>query len=145
MTLLLDSNILLRLAQLSHPMHATAQAAVSALEQRGETLRTVPQTLYEFWVVATRPVAINGLGLSVAEATAELTRLKALFPLLPDTPAVYPEWERLVTALGVTGKNAHDARLVAALSAHGLTHLLTFNTQDFARYPGITALDPATV
>jgi predicted nucleic acid-binding protein len=74
-----------------------------------------------------------------------LARLKALFPLFPETPAVYPEWERLVTTHQVAGKNAHDARLVAAMTVHGITHILTFNTGDFARYPGIIVLDPNTV
>jgi predicted nucleic acid-binding protein len=101
--------------------------------------------LYEFWVVATRPVAGNGLGLSAAEASAELARLRALFPLLLDTPAIFAEWERLVNVHQVLGKNAHDARLVAAMVVHGLTHILTFNTADFSRFPGITVIDPATV
>lgn len=39
------------------------------------------------------------------------------------------------------GKNAHDARLVAAMVRHGLTHILTFNAQDFSRYRGITIDD----
>src|SRR5262249_50808305 len=33
----------------------------------------------------------------------------ALFPLLPDSPAIFPEWERLVSTHSVLGKNAHDA------------------------------------
>jgi hypothetical protein len=70
-------------------------------------LHTVPQNVCEFWAVATRPVAANGLGLSVAEALAEVTKFIALFPLSPDTPAVYPEWLRLVGAHHVSGKNAH--------------------------------------
>jgi predicted nucleic acid-binding protein len=80
MTVLLDTNILLRLAQASHPMHATAQATVSFLQRAGHVLHAVPQNIYEFWVVATRPVAANGLGLSIAEALAEVARLTALFP-----------------------------------------------------------------
>ncbi len=74
-----------------------------------------------------------------------LNRIKSLFPLLPDLPAHFYEWERLVTTHKVSGKSAHDARLAAAMSVHGLTHILTFNTADFARYPGVTALDPSTV
>jgi hypothetical protein len=101
--------------------------------------------LYEFWVVATRPLALNGLGFTVNQAAPELARLKRLFPLLLDSPAIYAEWERLVTVHQVAGKNAHDARIVAAMIIHGVTHLLTFNTNDFTRYPGITALDPAIV
>jgi len=68
-----------------------------------------------------------------------------LFPLLDDSPAIFPEWQRLVAAHAVLGKNGHDARLVAAMLVHGVTHLLTFNTADFARFPGITALDPASI
>lgn len=45
----------------------------------------------------------------------------------------------------VVGKTAHDARLVAAMHAHGLTHLLTFNEPDFRRYAGIIVLTPAGV
>jgi predicted nucleic acid-binding protein len=145
MRVLLDSNILLRLAQATHPMHATAQAAVSALRHAGATFHTVPQNIYEFWVVATRPVANNGLGLTDSQTAAEVARLRALFPLLAEAPAVYPEWERLVVTHHVLGKNAHDARLVAALIVHGLDHLLTFNVADFTRFPGLVVLDPAAV
>jgi predicted nucleic acid-binding protein len=145
MNVLLDTNILGRMLEPGHPQHRVAHDATDALVLRGDNLCVVPQVLYEFWVVATRPVAVNGLGLTVAQAAAELIRLRALFPLLADTPAIYPEWESLVVAHNVIGKNAHDARLVAAMAVHGLTHLLTFNTADFTRYPGVTALDPAAV
>jgi predicted nucleic acid-binding protein len=145
MSVVLDSNILARLAQHAHPMHVAARDAVAALRQRGEALHIVPQNLYEFWVVATRPVSANGLGLTAAEANAELAVLEALFPLLPDTAAIFPEWRRLVTAHDVLGKNAHDARLVAAMLVHGVAQLLTFNVADFSRFPGITALDPVIV
>ncbi len=40
----------------------------------------------------------------------------------------------------VSGKNAHDARLVAVMKPHGITRILTFNAADFARYPAVTAM-----
>jgi predicted nucleic acid-binding protein len=129
----------------AHPQHGLAVASTDALDRRGDQLCVVPQVLYEFWVVATRPSADNGLGLSAAEAAVELARLKPLLVLLADSAAIYPEWEPLVTQHAVTGKNAHDARLVAAMAVHGLTHLLTFNTGHFTRYPGIAVLDPAAL
>ena len=48
---------------------------------------------------------------------------------------------------GVSGVQVHDARLVATMIVHGVTHILTFNTSDFVRYApqGIVAVDPATV
>jgi predicted nucleic acid-binding protein len=145
MNFLVDTNILGRMAEPGHAQYQLALDATNALDLRGDSLHIVPQVLYEFWVVATRPRAVNGLGLSVGEATTELARLKTLFPLLFDTPSIYPEWERLVSTNRVGGKNAHDARLVAAMTVHGLTHLLTFNVGGFAPYPGITALAPAAV
>jgi hypothetical protein len=39
----------------------------------------------------------------------------------------------------------HDARLVAVMRVHGLTHVLTFNPTDFTRYPGITVVRPQDV
>lgn len=60
-------------------------------------------------------------------------------------PAVYAEWRGVVSALQVRGVQVHDARLVAAMVVHNATTILTFNKGDFARYPGITALEPADV
>lgn len=68
----LDTNVLTRLAQSSHPLHGTALTAVQELQSAGHVLCIVPQNLFEFWVVATRPPADNGLGLEVPEAKAEL-------------------------------------------------------------------------
>lgn len=61
----------------------------------------------------------------------------------PDSDDVYPEWRRLVVTHAVSGKKAHDARLVAAMTVNGITHILTFNVDDFTRYAGINVLHPA--
>jgi predicted nucleic acid-binding protein len=113
-----------------------------ALRDRGEILSIFPQNLIEFWAVATRPVPNNGLGLSITQAEAELISLKTLFALLPDTPEIFSAWEKIVLQYRVSGKQAHDARLVAAMTVHNLTHLLTFNTADFKRFSFITAASP---
>ena len=145
MTFLVDTNVLLRSVEPGHPMHADAVRATNTLLERGEKLHVTPQNLMEFWNVYTRPLERNGLGRTPAEAAAEVNRLKMLFVLLPDSPAIYPEWERLVIAHAVRGVNVHDAKLAAAMLTQGLTHILTFNTSDFARYPGITAVHPSVI
>src|SRR5689334_16123508 len=98
MTVVIDANVLLRFADPTAAQHSTAVAALSALRAQGESLRTIPQSLYEFWVVATRPVANNGLGLSVAECEQTLGRIEAVLPLLSDPPALFAEWRILVVA-----------------------------------------------
>jgi predicted nucleic acid-binding protein len=67
------------------------------------------------------------------------------FRLFRDERAIFEPWHQLVVQYEVLGKNGHDARLVAAMQRHSLTHILTFNGNDFHRYPGITILDPANV
>ena len=59
------------------------------ISARGRDLYIVPQNLVELWVVATRPAEQNGLGLAPTDAGAELARIKSLFFLLPETPAIY--------------------------------------------------------
>lgn len=145
MKLLVDTNIVARIAQPTHPHHQMTLAALAALKSPTNEMVVVPQVLYEFWTVCTRPAGENGLGLTTAQAQVEQAKALSLFTLLPDTPAIFPEWPRLVVHHDVKGKNAHDARLVAAMAVQGLTHILTFNGTDFARYPGITVIDPGSV
>ena len=74
-----------------------------------------------------------------------MTRIEQILVLIRDTPAVYDEWRRLVAVRSTSGKTSHDARLVAAMNVHGVTHVLTFNVDDFKRYSTITVLAPGTV
>ena len=142
---LVDTNVLLRGIDRRHPMCRNARDAIIALRRRGDRLFLVPQNLVEFWVVASRPIAQNGLGMSALQTTAQTARLKRFFPVLPDTSDIHPEWERLVAEHQVLGKTAHDARFVAAMKIHGLKSILTYNAQHFARFPGIQALHPQDV
>ncbi len=145
MRFLLDTNVLARLAQPDHRQHAVAAAAVEALRVRKEHLCVVPQILYELWVVCTRPANLNGLGLSVAQARSEIASVKIFCTFLRDERAIFQQWERLVAEGHVKGKNAHDARLVAAMVRHGLTHILTFNADDFHRYSEIEVVTPEAI
>lgn len=145
MSCAVDTNVMLRSIDVGHAAQPVAQNALIRLRQDGESLSVFSQNLVEFWAVATRPVANNGLGLGIAQAAEELTNLKDLFALLPDTGEIFPEWERLVRQHKVIGKQAHDARLVAAMSVHNLTHLLTFNDGDFKRFTEITAVNPQNI
>jgi hypothetical protein len=55
MKVLLDTNILTRSAEPAHPMHVLARDAVKKLRSEDAKMFIVPQVIYEFWVVATRP------------------------------------------------------------------------------------------
>lgn len=145
MNVLVDSNILLRTVEPSHTMHAEATASVAALLAGQQRPCLVSQVLYEFWVVGRRPIAQNGLGMSVARGDLQLSRFKSQFPVHDDVPAIRPIWEQLILKYQVMGKTAHDTRLVAAMIVHAIARILTFNTPDFQRYTEIQAIAPADV
>jgi predicted nucleic acid-binding protein len=141
---LLDTNILLRLAQHHHPSSSVALRALRGLRIKNESPHITQQNIVEFWAVATRPIVANGLGISTEQAAAEIDALKRLFILLPELP-LQDAWERLVVDHAVSGKNVHDARMVAAMVVHGVESILTFNTQDFLRYGEIRVLDAMAI
>jgi predicted nucleic acid-binding protein len=149
MAYLIDTNVLGRLADVLDVQHGTASRAVAELHRRGEVLYITPQVLIEFRNVATRPTAVNGLGISAADAEQHTATFEARFPLLADTPDIFPAWKALVGGLGLIGKQVHDARLVAVCHVHKVTHLLTFNLSHFHRMasfgPGVIVVNPASV
>ena len=144
MSVLVDTNVLLRRVQRSHPSHAVAVESVARLLATGESVYFTLQNIAEFWNVATRPASHNGLGFSSAVVLAEVANIEEDLELLPDIPAIYAEWKRLVVRHGIVGVKVHDARLVAAMNVHGVRRLLTFNAGDFTRY-GIEVEQPAAV
>lgn len=147
MIYLVDTNTLLRFADHSHPQHPVVRVAVRKLRRDGHQLQAASQNCVKFWNVATRPAAKKGLGLTPVDADRLLRLIERLFPLLTDAPTIYSEWRRLVVSFSVSGIQVHDARLVAAMKANAITHILTFNTKDFIRYAsdGIVAVDPISV
>ena len=149
MLYLLDTSIMGRFANKSDPSYRVAVLALAELHRLGDTVFVTPQNFIEFRNFATRPKKLNGLGFTVAVAEREAGRFESSFPMLPDTPDIFPAWKHIVQTTATIGKQVHDARLVAVCHVHGITHLLTFNTGHFARFanaaPGIVVVDPASV
>jgi hypothetical protein len=76
------------------------------------------------------------LGLTIPETERRLRIIERLFLVLPDSPATYGHWRKLVVSLGLMSQ-VLETRLVGFLKASGLTELLTLNPTDFGRYPSI--------
>lgn len=145
MAYLLDTNILLRTIDLQHPLNQDTTQAIETLRSANNLLYIVPQNLIEAWNVCTRPLEKNGLGMTVTQTETEITQLETLFFVLPDTPAIYPQWRTLVKKYDVKGVNVHDTRIVAAMLVHGISRILTFNIEDFQRFTEITAVHPKNI
>src|SRR4051812_23809318 len=126
MAYLIDTSIVGRLANTGDASHVLALQAVAKLHAAGESLHITPQNLIEFRNFATGPAAVNGLGLAPADAEVLAAGFEAAFVLVPETPAIYPAWKAVVRGAAATGKQVHDARLVAICQVNGIAHLLTF-------------------
>lgn len=142
---LLDTNVVLRLADLESPQNTLVTEAIATLLEQQNVCVLISQVLIELWVVATRPVEVNGLGWSIPKTTHEMAQLLDEFPLLDERAEIFSTWQQLVATQNIAGKRAHDARIAAAMLIHGVTHLLTFNTQDFIQVPGITIAAPQSI
>jgi predicted nucleic acid-binding protein len=142
MPVLVDTSVLLRLRDPNDPNHSSCRAALDPAQVNRHGIHLCAQVLIEYWVVATRPAANNGFGLSPADAEADVVALRALLPCVPEPADVANRWQALVTRHAVSGKPAHDARLVAVMEAHRLRRLLTLNPSDFGRYVGIEVMSP---
>lgn len=145
MQILVDTNILVRAVGGVTEERKLAEDAVDRLQKRGNVLVIVPQVLYEWWVVATRPKSANGLGMDPQAANGALSSIEAIFSFKSDRRALFHTWRRLIVDFNIIGKPAHDARLVAAMLVRGINHILTFNVNNFARFPFVTTVSPASI
>ncbi len=142
---LIDTNILLRLVQIADSHHVEAKNAIDKLLAQNFTLCILLLNVSEFWIVCTRPLDKNCFGFSIAQTNAELSKIELVFDILPDTEEVYRNWRELVVSHSVSGIQVHDAKIVAAMKAHNVQNLLTFNTKDFKRYTDIKVVEPKDV
>jgi predicted nucleic acid-binding protein len=103
-------------------------------------LRVSAQVLREYAVVATRPVVVNGLGLSVAQALENIEAICHVAALLPEDEPVHEALVELLRLHPVKGKRIHDANLVATAWVHRLTHVATLNARDFEAFEDVVAI-----
>ena len=145
MDYLVDTNVLLRALAFANPLRPVARQAIRTLLRNGAALCVAPQNLVELWNVCTRPEKYNGLGKSVAATDRYLRFIESFLAVLPQTPDLFTKWRELVVTHEVSGTKVYDARLVAAMSLHHVDRILTFNTDDFARFKSIEAINPTGI
>jgi predicted nucleic acid-binding protein len=142
---LIDTSVVVRAVHRQDPASRTARGAIRKLAAAHHQLYILPQNTAEFWAVCTRPIEKNGLGYEAARVGRYIARFESVFTILFEAERGYREWKRLVTAHAITGTEVHDTRIVAAMIAHGIVNILTFNVKDFQRYGGINVMHPAKV
>ncbi|MGH7897049.1 MAG: type II toxin-antitoxin system VapC family toxin [Candidatus Binatia bacterium] len=141
-SLLVDTNILLEATDEKREFHAIC---VDLLESR-PGLRAASQVIREYIAVATRPVAANGLGLSVSDALENVRAFRSSLRLLPEEKPVLPTFLSLLEEVPCQGKHVHDANLIATALVHRVRAIVTLNPRDFAPFAArIKTIEPADV
>jgi predicted nucleic acid-binding protein len=140
---LVDTNVLLRSVHAEAAEHGTATAAIAAILAAGDEPVIIPQVLFEFWSVATRPQDVNGLGWLPEYTAGVVFDIIRRLTNLTEPAGVFGRWFELATKYKVRGKHAHDLRIVAVMTLLGIEKLLTFNVADFNRFTEIQAIHPS--
>ncbi len=87
---MLTLNNLMRSLEPSKAEYQTVRAAIEKAFREGYLLYVVRQMLMEFWVVATRPVAVNGLGITPDKALQILSEIQKDYILYRNTEGKSP-------------------------------------------------------
>ncbi len=139
---MLDTNIILRFTDTDSAEYDLINNAISQILVEGGQCFITSQIITEFWVVATRPMTVNGLGWTVEKTEQAVQMLINQFDLLEEIPGIFPQWLSLVTSHKISGKRAHDLRIQAVMLTHNISHILTLNPQDFVVIEGLIIIHP---
>ncbi len=128
---LLDTNILVAATDETRSGHVRAGELLTDEERE---LIVTTQVVREYLVMATRPQSANGLGLSGETAVANLDDLLYGVEVFPDSGAAVSVLMGFVHRGTATGKQVHDANLVAQALHHHADVIVTDNRRHFARF-----------
>jgi predicted nucleic acid-binding protein len=131
---MLDTNVLLAATDKGRAEHHDALTIVSDWAAARAVLCTSGQVLREYLAVATRPTSKDGLGLAMPDALANVRAIRERSTLLAEDRSVADRLAGLLADVECTGKQVHDANLVATMLVHGISDLVTMNVADFARF-----------
>ncbi|MGB4780353.1 type II toxin-antitoxin system VapC family toxin [Microbacterium sp.] len=133
-----DTTVLLAATDMSRSAHVAATAFLSDDER---PLALTPQIVREYLAVATRPETANGLGLTAAQARANVDEFLSDMRLLADDATAVRRLLELVSQGAATGKQVHDANIVAVAVAHRAVTIVTDNLQHFTRYSDLISIE----
>jgi predicted nucleic acid-binding protein len=141
---LVDTNVLVYALFPAAPQHANSRALVEAAQDPNAGLCVLPQILAEFFSVVTNPKRVTP-NKTAGEALQAIESFLALpgLAVLSIPPDVVTRWAALVHARPVTGAEVFDVQAVAAMMAHGIAGVYTYNLTDFHGYPGIQPKEPS--
>lgn len=137
-----DTNIILRAYHDVFPQHFSVKAIFDRLLADDTDLWISRQVIREYLVQVTHPRTF-AMPLTSSQAVEQVGNILQTCQIIGETSATTNALLTLIRDYSVSGKQIHDANIVAAMLANGIDTLLTLNTADFKRYEDrITLLVP---
>ncbi len=133
-----DTDVLLAATDRSRVAHLAATEFLNDDERR---LAMTPQIVREYLAVATRPVDVNGFGLSAEDAVANVQQFLDDMQLLSEDAGTVRRLLELVADDSATGKQIHDANVVAVALAHHADALVKDNKRHFSRFADLITIE----
>lgn len=134
----IDTNVLLAATDRSRAAH---EAATTLLNDDERRLALTPQIVREYLAVATRPAEANGFGLAVADAVANMKQFLDDMDLLSEDAGTTAGLIGLIDRKVASGKQVHDANIVAVALAHRAGVIVTDNVRHFSRFADLIAIE----
>jgi len=133
---MVDTNVLVAATDERRAEHHDALSILNDWPAGHTTLCVSSQILREYLTVATRPADENGLGLKPPEALGNVRAIRERTTLLVEDAKVTERLLGLLADVECSGKQIHDANVVATMLVHGVGTVVTRNVDDFARFGG---------
>lgn len=136
----IDTNILLRAMIPEMALHQEAETLIQKLWADDLELWISRQIIREYLVQATHPNTF-ATPLTVEQVVKQIETIASLFRIADDTEEVTAHLLSLLQEFPTSGKQIHDANVVATMLAYGIDTLATLNTSDMKRFaPRITLI-----
>jgi predicted nucleic acid-binding protein len=131
---MVDTNVLVAATDEGRAEHHEALTILNDWPTRNTTLCISGQIVREYLTVATRPADSNGLGLKPPDALGNVRAIRERATLLAEDATVAERLLGLLADVECSGKQVHDASVIATMLVHGVGTVVTMNIRDFARF-----------
>lgn len=129
----IDTNVLIHATNQLSEWHDKALYRLRSLRDDGVEMYISTQMLREYIAVATRN-AIEKKDFSLSEVVQNIDIFQKEFRVIEETLYTISSLTEIIQKYSVSGKQVHDANIVASMKSYGLKNLLTHNKSDFVRY-----------
>ena len=138
----IDSNVLVYANNTLSPFCKVARNQLQNAFANHESVWASRQVFREFAVIVSREMlAANGkVDFKLLEATIQ--RFEQDFQVAEDGQAIFQRLLSLLEETNTSGKQVHDANIVATMLIHGLDTILTNNVSDFNRFSHLITILP---